>query len=62
MDAAASGAQTSSQGGLLWVRERRDGTQTTDAKAPFVRLGWVGIKPVEVLAQGRAAYGQVVWS
>jgi len=50
VDAAVSGAQTSSQGGLLSVRERRDGTQTTDAKAPFVRLWWVGIKSIEVLA------------
>jgi hypothetical protein len=62
VDAAASGAQTSSQGGLSFeARERRDGTPTTDAKPLFVRLRRVGTKPVETLGVGRAAYGQVVW-
>src|SRR5207245_6568310 len=60
VDAAASGAQTSSQGGL--ARERRDGTQTTGANALLARLRRMGTKPVEAFGVGRAAYGQVVWS
>ena len=46
----------------MGLRERRDGTPTTDAKPLFVRLRRVGIKPVETFGVGRAAYGQVVWS
>ena len=44
------------------LRERRDGTQTNDAKPPCARLRRMGTRPVEGFGVGRAAYGQVVWS